>query len=47
MELAKLTKAELMLQCEQQGITNYKSKSKDALIKLLEPQISITNNTSN
>jgi DNA modification methylase len=38
MELAKLTKAELMLQCEQQGITNYKSKSKDALIKLLEPQ---------
>jgi len=36
MELAKLTKAELMLQCEQQGITNYKSKSKDTLIKLLE-----------
>jgi hypothetical protein len=28
MELAKLTKAELMLQCEQQGITNYNSKSK-------------------
>ena len=47
MELAKLTKAELMLQCEQQGITNYKSKSKDALIKLLEPQISITNNSDN
>ena len=38
MDLAKLTKAELMLQCEQQGITNYKSKSKDALIKLLEPK---------
>jgi len=47
MELAKLTKAELMLQCEQQGITNYKSKSKDALIKLLEPQISITKNSDN
>ena len=51
MELAKLTKAELMLQCEQQGITNYKSKSKDALIKLLEhktidnpnPSISVEN----
>jgi len=38
MDLAKLTKAELMLQCDQQGITNYKSKSKDALIKLLEPK---------
>jgi site-specific DNA-methyltransferase (adenine-specific) len=50
MELAKLTKAELMLQCEQQGITNYKSKSKDALIKLLEPQAiekSIINKSSN
>ena len=49
MELAKLTKAELMLQCEQQGITNYKSKSKDALIKLLEPKAiekSIVNNPS-
>jgi len=47
MELAKLTKAELMLQCEQQGITNYKSKSKDALIKLLEPQTSITKSSDN
>uniref|UniRef100_A0A6C0D581 DNA methylase N-4/N-6 domain-containing protein n=1 Tax=viral metagenome TaxID=1070528 RepID=A0A6C0D581_9ZZZZ len=50
MELAKLTKAELMLQCEQQGITNYKSKSKDALIKLLEPKAiekSIVNKSSN
>lgn len=49
MDLAKLTKAELMLQCEQQGITNYKSKSKDALIKLLEPKAiekSIVNNPS-
>jgi site-specific DNA-methyltransferase (adenine-specific) len=41
MDLAKLTKADLMLQCEQQGITNYKSKSKDALIKLLEHKASI------
>ena len=40
MELAKLTKAKLMLQCDQQGISNYKSKSKDELIKLLEPQAS-------
>ena len=40
MDLAKLTKAKLMLQCDQQGITNYKSKSKDELIKLLEPQVS-------
>jgi site-specific DNA-methyltransferase (adenine-specific) len=50
MDLAKLTKAELMLQCEQQGIANYKSKSKDALIKLLEPQAiekSIINKSSN
>jgi len=47
MDLAKLTKAELMLQCEQQGITNYKSKSKDALIKLLEPQASITKSITN
>jgi site-specific DNA-methyltransferase (adenine-specific) len=47
MELAKLTKAELMLQCEQQGITNYKSKSKDALIKLLESQTSITKSSDN
>jgi site-specific DNA-methyltransferase (adenine-specific) len=47
MELAKLTKAELMLQCEQQGIINYKSKSKDALIKLLEPQTSITKSSDN
>jgi len=46
MELAKLTKAELMLQCEQQGITNYKSKSKDALIKLLEPQTNTITNPS-
>jgi len=47
MELAKLTKAELMLQCEQQGITNYKSKSKDALIKLLEHKASIEKNIDN
>jgi site-specific DNA-methyltransferase (adenine-specific) len=47
MELAKLTKAELMLQCEQQGITNYKSKSKDALIKLLEHKASITKSSDN
>jgi site-specific DNA-methyltransferase (adenine-specific) len=47
MELAKLTKAELMLQCEQQGITNYKSKSKDALIKLLEHKASIEKNIIN
>jgi site-specific DNA-methyltransferase (adenine-specific) len=46
MELAKLTKAELMLQCEQQGITNYKSKSKDALIKLLEHKSSDNPNPS-
>ena len=47
MELAKLTKAELMLQCEQQGITNYKSKSKDALIKLLEHKASIEKSIAN
>jgi len=47
MDLAKLTKAELMLQCEQQGITNYKSKSKDALIKLLEPKASINKSIAN
>ena len=47
MDLAKLTKAELMLQCEQQGITNYKSKSKDALIKLLEPKASIEKSIAN
>jgi site-specific DNA-methyltransferase (adenine-specific) len=47
MELAKLTKAELMLQCEQQGITNYKSKSKDALIKLLEHKASIEKSIDN
>jgi site-specific DNA-methyltransferase (adenine-specific) len=47
MEIAKLTKAELMLQCEQQGITNYKSKSKDALIKLLEPKASIEKSIDN
>jgi site-specific DNA-methyltransferase (adenine-specific) len=47
MELAKLTKAELMLQCEQQGITNYKSKSKDALIKLLEHKASIEKSSIN
>ena len=39
MELEKLTKAKLMLQCEQQGISNYKSKSKYELIKLLEIQV--------
>jgi site-specific DNA-methyltransferase (adenine-specific) len=47
MELAKLTKAELMLQCEQQEITNYKSKSKDALIKLLEHKASIEKSIDN
>jgi len=47
MDLAKLTKAELMLQCEQQGITNYKSKCKDALIKLLEPKASIEKSIDN
>jgi site-specific DNA-methyltransferase (adenine-specific) len=47
MDLAKLTKAELMLQCEQQGITNYKSKSKDALIKLLEHKANIEKNIDN
>jgi len=47
MDLAKLTKAELMLQCEQQGITNYKSKSKDALIKLLEPKACIEKSIDN
>ena len=40
MDLAKLTKAKLMLQCDQQGISNYKSKSKYDLIKLLEIQVS-------
>ena len=40
MDLEKLTKAKLMLQCEQQGISNYKSKSKYDLIKLLEIQVS-------
>ena len=40
MDLEKLTKAKLMLQCEQQGFSNYKSKSKYDLIKLLEIQVS-------
>ena len=43
MELEKLTKAKLMLQCEQQGISNYKSKSKYELIKLLEIQVNEPN----
>ena len=40
MDLEKLTKAKLMLQCEKQGFSNYKSKSKYDLIKLLEIQVS-------
>ena len=36
MDLTKLTKSELLLQCQTQGIKSYKSKSKDGLIKLLE-----------
>ena len=43
MDLEKQTKAKLMLQCEQQGISNYKSKSKYELIKLLEIQVNEPN----
>ena len=39
MDLTKLTKSELLLQCQTQGIKSYKSKSKDGLIKLLEDLI--------
>ena len=39
MDLTKLTKSELLLQCQAQGIKSYKSKSKDVLIKLLEDLI--------
>ena len=47
MDLTKLTKSELLLQCQTQGIKSYKSKSKDALIKLLEDLINPNQNQAN
>jgi hypothetical protein len=35
MELMKLSKKELMVECDKLGITKCKSKSKDELIKLI------------
>ena len=36
MNLPKFTKPQLLAKCEELGITNYKSKGKDALVKLIE-----------
>lgn len=36
MDLQKLTKPQLLAKCEELGFTNYKSKGKDALVKLIE-----------
>ena len=35
MELTKLSKTELFVKCEELGITKYKSKNKEQLIKLI------------
>ena len=44
MELIKLSKKELLIRCDENGITNYKSKNKEEIIKLLD--INKTNNIS-
>ena len=46
MELSKLSKKELLAKCENLGITKYKSKSKNDLIKILEHENGILNSNS-
>ncbi len=49
MDLIKLSKAELLVKCEEHGLKGYKSKTKSDLIKLIENNSnnSVSNNASN
>jgi len=45
MDLSKLTKAELLIKCDEIGLTKVKSKTKPELIALLSSKITSTNDT--
>jgi len=47
MELSKLSKKELLVECDKLGITKCKSKSKDEIIKLINSKNDNINNNSN
>ena len=47
MELTKLSKKELLVKCDELGITKCKSKCKEELIKLLNAKKDVSNNTAN
>ena len=47
MELSKLTKKELLVECDKLGISKCKSKSKDEIIKLINSKNDNINNNSN
>ncbi len=43
-DLSQLSKAELLVKCEELGLKGYKSKSKSELIKLIEHKLNLDNN---
>ncbi len=47
MDLSKLSKKELLIECDKLGITKCKSKGKDELIKLINSKNNNINNSNN